>query len=101
MVNKEYLFCMIIAICYVFCYLQIALQDCVTVGGGSGNKDKRCIFPFRYNGKKYNHCISKAGNEKPWCSTKVTKGHHHVGNGGNWGYCSPSCPFSPNRGKLS
>ena len=50
------------------------LNECLTTGGG--NTGKPCIFPFKYNGKEYNHCQWKKGESEPWCSTKVTKGHH-------------------------
>ena len=77
------------------------MQECITIGGGDGNEGKKCIFPFKYNGKKFNHCISKTKNDKPWCSTKVSKGQHHVAQAGNWGYCGPSCPQFSSGGKKS
>ena len=76
-----------------------ASEDCVTTGGG--NTGRKCIFPVKYNGIRYSHCIkSNSTEEVPWCSTMVTKRHHHVGNQKQWGYCSPSCPFPKEKGLL-
>ena len=72
------------------------LNECLTTGGG--NTGKPCIFPFKFHGKKYHHCTWKKGEDKPWCSTKVTNGHH-VGHEREWGFCNSHCPISPNPGK--
>ena len=80
---------------YITCYL---CEDCKTNEGP--NKHVPCVFPFTWQGKKYNHCI-------PWpvgahdvegyyfCSTQVNA---HVNlKGSNWGFCSQGCPGVPGR----
>jgi hypothetical protein len=63
---------------------------CKTVSGAKPNLP--CVFPFRYNGRVYNSCVS-AGFDDPWCSTLTNMFGVHVN--GNWGNCDKSaCPLS-------
>ena len=72
-------------------------NECLTTGGGK--KDTPCIFPFKFDGKTYRHCIWDEGEPEPWCSTKVTKQQNHVGGQNQWGYCNSYCPIPPKPGK--
>ena len=70
------------------------------MSGNYPNKD--CVFPFRFNGIKYNSCtMSKADltENKPWCSTKVDRNGKHVK--GNWGSCETNCPSTRNEGQTT
>ena len=64
------------------------LIDCKTTGGPYPNK--RCVFPFNYNGKVYRGCTDVDNQGTFWCSTKVDKDGNHVD--GHWGNCESSCP---------
>ena len=57
---------------------------CVTVDGPKVNKP--CIFPFTFNGKIVNTCITGRRRTRPWCSIKENYER------GEWGYCSKACP---------
>jgi len=46
-----------------------------------------CVFPFTYQGKKYNTCTSDVG--KTWCATETTTGGLYVP--GKWAVCSEGC----------
>ena len=61
--------------------------DCKTVSGPSSNR--KCIFPFVFNGTIYNKCAHDADDF--WCSTKVDSKGCHIGGQGNWGICGPNC----------
>ena len=64
--------------------------ECNTVSGAKPNLP--CAFPFRYNGRVYNSCVS-AGFDDPWCSTLTNMFGVQVN--GNWGNCDKSaCPLS-------
>ena len=52
-----------------------------------------CVFPFTYKGIKHNKCIFEAGDETPWCSTKVDENGKHVSGQDQWGYCEETCPI--------
>jgi hypothetical protein len=42
-----------------------------------------CAFPFKYNGKLYDECISSSeGRISPWCSTTFDYDQDK-----RWGYC--------------
>ena len=56
----------------------------MTVDGPQPNK--RCIFPFTFNGRSHNTCITGKIRTRPWCSTKENYAR------GQWGYCSLTCP---------
>jgi len=47
-------------------------------------KDRKCTFPFTYEGQEHSSCI-KAGNSVPWCFTDTTNGY--------WGECKAGCPI--------
>ena len=57
---------------------------CVTVDGPKTNQP--CIFPFTFNGKSVNTCITGRRRTRPWCSIKENYER------GEWGYCSKACP---------
>ena len=75
------------------------LSPCHTDGGPK--KEKPCVFPFTFEGKKYNTCtvVSKPVLEKysdtlvkPWCSTGVDANGNYIT--GEWGFCDwDSCLF--------
>jgi len=69
-----------------------ASLGCVTVGGPDPGVD--CVFPFTFNSRVFWGCTLEGtddGNDKPWCSTLTDQEGRHVGNQGNWGYCSSNC----------
>ena len=50
---------------------------CRTNGGPSSNK--KCVIPFKWNGKTYNECPKDhEKQDKFWCSTKVDKNGVHI-----------------------
>ena len=56
---------------------------------------KKCIFPFSYEGKRYNKCTSDhTGEEREftWCATEVDSNGELVGE--EWEYCKESCETS-------
>ena len=55
-------------------------KNCVTTGG-SAPEGTMCMFPFEYNGEKYNTCIT-ADHTQLWCITDTE---------GNWGNCKETC----------
>ena len=59
--------------------------ECIIKGGN--HTEIPCIFPFLWNGKKYNSCIFKKGGS--WCSTKVDKDGKHMQM--FWGKCPRNC----------
>ena len=62
----------------------------MTIGGPS--KNKKCIFPFTFDGVTYTShkgCAHNKGGH--WCSTKVDINGNHIGNRGNWGFCGSAC----------
>jgi len=61
-------------------------NKCKTIAGPSNNKD--CIFPFVFNGTRYNRCAYDSDGF--WCSTKVDSTGAHIT--GNWGICGANCP---------
>ena len=48
-------------------------------------KTGTCVFPFYYEGIKYNNCIQSSSGSA-WCSFKS------IYDGTNWGYCTEKCP---------
>ncbi|XP_053150803.1 cation-independent mannose-6-phosphate receptor [Hemicordylus capensis] len=44
--------------------------------------DTPCVFPFQYNGKRYDKCISEKG-ERPWCPTTADFKRDRA-----WGFCA-------------
>ena len=61
-------------------------RRCKTIAGPSINKD--CVFPFAFNGMKYNKCAFDSDGF--WCSTKVDATGSHIS--GMWGICGSDCP---------
>ena len=62
----------------------------MTIGGPS--KNKKCVFPFTFDGVTYTSHKGCAHNkEGHWCSTKVDINGNHIGNRGNWGFCGSTC----------
>ena len=83
--------CLIGSFCcqlFLNCIGAIAI-DCQTVPGKGKDPNKKCAFPFIWNGESHNSCI-KDINLGNWCSTSVDKDGQHVK--GKWGVCSSSCP---------
>jgi len=54
-------------------------------------KQRPCIFPFKFKGKTYNQCTTdESENGKPRCAYKVNK-QGKIANG-KWAECEPGCP---------
>merc|ERR1712110_321975 len=54
-------------------------------------KEKPCIFPFKFKGKTYNQCTTdESENGKPRCAYRVNK-QGKVRNG-KWAECNRGCP---------
>ena len=54
-------------------------------------KEKPCIFPFKYNGNTYNECTTvDSPNGQPRCARRVTKKGKILND--KWAYCNPGCP---------
>ena len=54
-------------------------------------KQKNCIFPFKYEGKTYNKCTKdNSENGKSWCAFKVNRAGVAVN--GKWADCNEGCP---------
>ena len=47
---------------------------------------KKCVFPFKYNGKTYNKCTTVDNGNTEWCATEVKTD----GNYKDWGNCDVS-----------
>ena len=65
------------------CVTFIILEQCLTKEGD------QCIFPFKYEGKLYSHCI----DQEPFgsvCATKVDQNKNPVKD--HIGICRDSCP---------
>ena len=77
-------------------------SDCGTDSTGPV-KDKCCVFPFTYKGKRHNTCVEVDGS-KAWCSTEVDDAGQYIHN--KWGFCDQFCvfqtpaPYLDNQGKL-
>jgi len=58
---------------------------------------RKCVFPFRYQGKTYRDCAEwkwrGPNNGRYWCSTKTTLFGRHIGGRGNYGFCNSNCPL--------
>ena len=69
-------------------------NKCITTGGNAPYKP--CVFPFIYNGVKYNTC-TYAGSQHTegvaWCSTSTDRYDNHIQ--GTWGNCEQgsNCPL--------
>ena len=61
----------------------------------SSDEGVPCVFPFKYQGVRYDHCTSAGhpGN-KTWCSTGVDRRGYHLAGKGRWGVCGKNCPQS-------
>ena len=68
------------------------MKGCRTTNEGP-RRNVSCILPFKFEAKLKYGCISDTDPDgRLWCSTKVDENLNHVGGGGHWGYCQPSCP---------
>ena len=56
----------------------------------SPRKGMPCIFPFEYEGKKYEKC-TKVQSEKFWCATDVDEDGKYIDGSKSWGYCENNC----------
>ena len=71
------------------CVTFIILEQCLTKEGD------QCIFPFKYEGKLYSHCI----DQQPFgsvCATKVDQNKNPVKD--HIGICRDSCPTNADVG---
>ena len=51
--------------------------------------NKLCVFPFWYNGTRYDECTSIDNDGVSWCSTEVDANDLHIV--GQTGSCGPYC----------
>ena len=79
-------------------YFYTFVDLCHTVGGKipencqySPQKDKPCVFPFKYKGSMYNECTFD-GHDIAWCATQVNADKTIVQD--QWGHCAAGCPGS-------
>ena len=78
---------------------MISGQFCITSNNTSPTPNAQCRFPFKFDGKLRDSCITdKDPDGKYWCSTKVDENFEHVQGGGFWGLCEDSCPTSNSTG---
>ena len=66
--------------------MLIIEPGCRTDGGAKPNK--RCIFPFIFDGKNFTTCATHG--VKNWCAVKVDSDGTYIS--GEWGNCEPTCP---------
>ena len=69
-------------------------DTCSAVSGpGAG---AACVFPFTWNSVTHDTCApwewGGEGEGQLWCSTLTDTGGDHVAGGGNYGFCSDTCP---------
>ena len=74
-------------------YLLQECQTITTLSEISPDPDKKCIFPFTYNGEEFVGCTTKDHNGSYWCATELTPNSrsnkkHNL----NWGFCGAGCP---------
>ncbi len=51
-------------------------------------KRKKCVYPFIYKAKTYNHCTTDGRTDgKRWCATKVDEKREYIEN--EIGICDP------------
>ena len=56
-------------------------------------RDKKCVFPFRYKKKVYHTCTNdKACSSCYWCGTQF-----NVSFSSGWGMCNSDCPIDKGR----
>ncbi|XP_059095095.1 uncharacterized protein LOC131889891 [Tigriopus californicus] len=58
-------------------------EECIT------EDNQLCVFPFKYQGRQYDTCVTLGPKQSPWCSTQVDVNGVHIP--GSWGNCSTSC----------
>ena len=67
--------------------LTILPESCKTLGTDS----EPCVFPFIYEGVRYNQCTSQdAAEGAVWCATQVSTNGTVIE--GRWGDCTDGCP---------
>lgn len=69
--------------------------DCYTIASSGGNNpdpNKKCIFPFRYQGKEFTKCTKYDNNGVFWCATQVDSDGEYVSHSNKWGVCAEECP---------
>ena len=68
------------------------VNECKVDDPGDDNHGQDCIFPFVWDGKKYDECTNKDTDEdwpcRVWCATNEL-----VTDDSGWGYCSKDCPL--------
>ena len=65
-------------------YVAVLENDC-----SKTDDDKKCLFPFRYNGKNYEECTTEDDPEDPpWCATSLRVK--------DYGNCSAECADNGN-----
>ena len=67
---------------YIFFILYSS--GCITVSGDQPGEE--CIFPFKYEGTKYNECTAAENDDVPWCATQTDGNNDYVE--GKWGNCA-------------
>jgi hypothetical protein len=64
--------------------------ECTTWGSAGAGAGKKCVFPFKYEGVRYDECTTvETEGGSSWCSVETDKGGNTVK--GQWGNCDPDC----------
>merc|ERR1711972_931850 len=61
--------------------------ECSTWGSAGVGAGKDCVFPFKYQGRRYDECATDGSPTAAWCSTEVDQNGNAVE--GKWGNCDP------------
>ena len=72
--------------------------QCRTDDTRNTDQNQPCAFPFNYNGKERNECITDDDHNVPpqlWCPTKVLANREMDNSDIYWGYCTPECSTPP------
>ena len=64
-------------------------EVCTTISGSKSNEP--CVFPFIFQGRQFNNCITGSKRTNPWCATQVDAFGNYIR--GHWGYCGVNCPL--------
>ena len=74
------------------CHVPRLNRPCFTVRGGP-KVGRKCIFPFKFEGKTYHGCPVFEEDDMRWCSTEVDSDGNHVLGQNAYGTCAKNCPY--------
>ena len=70
---------------------------CYAIAGPGIGKD--CVFPFIFDGKKYNNCARSIPTGQPWCKTDMEEANSTEFR--SYGICHSACvPADSNRNTI-